>query len=124
MDPEVKRKTEKVLLGLKEAALAATQRADAEFYRNYLADDCVALVPYGVFSKEAIVKQMGSGSSSFKSSKIEDTRAIVLSEDSGLVTYKATFESQPPVFVTTVYARIQGEWKGVLYQQTPILQKS
>lgn len=116
---------EETLLSLKEQALEATKNQDANFYNNYLADDAIAIVPFGVFNKEAIVQQMASANSAFKSTKIEGARAIVLSQDSGVVTYKATFESTKDgkafdVFVTTVYAKIAGVWKGIFYQQTPM----
>lgn len=81
-------------------------------------------MPFGIFDKNAIVQQMGSANSNFKSSRIDDTRAIVLTPESGIVTYKATYEKGDKkafeVFVTTVYAKVRGEWKGVFYQQTPI----
>lgn len=116
---------EETLLSLKEQALEATKNRDANFYNNYLADNAIAVVPFGVFKKEAIVQQMASPNSVFESKRIEDTRVMVLSQESGVVTYKATFESVKDgkafeVFVTTIYARISGVWKGVFYQQTPI----
>jgi hypothetical protein len=116
-----------ILLSLKDKALEATKNADAVFYDNYLADNAIAIVPFGVFDKRAIVQLMGSGNSPFKSARIDDTKAIVLTPESGLVTYKATYEvlkegkkNISEVFVTTVYAKIYGEWKGVFYQQTPM----
>jgi hypothetical protein len=110
---------EQELLALKDAALAATQRADGAFYEDYLDDSAVAVVPFGVFDKKAIVAQMGSASSAFKSSSIEDVRAIVLTRESGVVTYRAVFATQS-VFVTTVYVKKDGRWKGIFYQQTPM----
>jgi hypothetical protein len=115
------------LLELKDRALAATKAADGEFYRGYLHDDAIAITPYGVFDKEAIVAQMSSPQSSFASESVDDTRAIVLSKDSGLVTYRATYPPAEPggnprvVFVTTVYQRGPAGWKGVVYQQTPVM---
>ena len=113
------------LLSLKEQALEATKNADAKFYENYLDDNAVAIVPVGIFDKKAIVEQMSSKNSQFKSSKIEDTKAMVLTPESGIVTYKATYQKKDKsfyeVFVTTVYAKINGTWKGIFYQQTPIL---
>lgn len=115
------------LLALKDKALSATQRGDAEFYRDYLADDAIAIVPVGILGKEQIIRAMSDGKGAFKSRSITDTQAIVLSSDSGVVTYKATFErpGSPEelfsMFVTTAYAKIDGEWKGVLYQQTPLV---
>lgn len=116
---------EKVLLSLKDQAIEATKRMDGDFYRNYLADSAVAVTPFGTFDKETIVKQM-SGDSPFRSVGVEDTRVIVLTQGSGIVTYKALFESVTgekrtfQVFVSTVYAKINGQWKGVFYQQTPM----
>ena len=114
-----------ILLSLKEKALEATKNADAAFYENYLDDNAVAIVPAGVFDKKAIVQQMGSGNSPFKSSKIEDSKATILTPGSGIVTYKATYQKEDKtnyqVFVTTIYVKIQSVWKGVFYQQTPII---
>ncbi|HMF71672.1 MAG TPA: nuclear transport factor 2 family protein [Flavitalea sp.] len=116
-----------ILLSLKEKALQATKNADTKFYENYLDDNAVAIVPIGVFDKKDIVQQMGSGKSQFKSSKIEDTKAIVLTPESGIVTYKATYQKEEntsyEVFVTTVYVKNDGAWKGIFYQQTPIIKK-
>jgi len=114
-----------ILLSLKEQALEATKNRDAVFYEKYLDDNAVAIVPMGSFDKKTIVQQMGSANSQFKSSRIDDTKAIVLTPESGIVTYKATYEKEDKttfeVFVTTVYAKIKGDWKGVFYQQTPIV---
>ena len=50
----------------------------------------------------------------------------MLSDDSGLVTYRATYPPTDPggnprvVFVTTVYKRYADGWKGLFYQQTPL----
>lgn len=114
-----------VLLALKEKAIVATKNADTDFYEDYLADNAVAIVPMGVFNKKAIVNQIGAVNSQFKSSRVEDTKVIVLTPESGIVTYKATFKqdnnSEFELFVTTVYAKINEEWKGVFYQQTPIV---
>ena len=44
---------------------------------------------------------------------------MVLSEDCGLVTYRAGYASGT-VLVSTVYLRRPEGWRGVLYQQTPV----
>ncbi|WP_179233065.1 nuclear transport factor 2 family protein [Paenibacillus rigui] len=123
MNPSI----EAALLALKEKALEATRQGDSEFYRHYLAEGAIAVGPFGILDKEGIVAQMASGSTRFRSSKIEDTRVMALSSQSGLVTYKATFETSneggakvSSMFVTTVYAQIDGVWQGVFYQQTPL----
>jgi ketosteroid isomerase-like protein len=113
------------LLRLKNDALSATQRADGEFYAGYLADDAVAITPYGVFDKAAVVAQMSSPSSSFKSESVDDVRAVELSPTSGVVSYRAHYPARgdaaaTSVYVTTVYRRDPDGWKGVVYQQTPV----
>jgi ketosteroid isomerase-like protein len=113
------------LIRLKNEALAATQRADGDFYAGYLADDAVAITPYGVFDKAAVVAQMGSTSSSFKSESVDDVRAVELSPTSGVVSYRANYAARgdapaTSVYVTTVYRRDADGWKGVVYQQTPV----
>jgi hypothetical protein len=118
-DPEI----ESVLLALKSAAIRATERADVGFYADYLSDDAIGVTPFGVFNKQQILAGMKDGKS-FKSSKIEDTRAVALGEDAGLVTYRATFEVEgrpaTDFFVSTLYRRFDDGWKGVFYQQTPL----
>lgn len=107
------------LLQLKEDALAATRARDAEFYRQYLAEDAIAVLPFGVMGKEAIVRAVEH--SAFQSTGLSDTRVVVLGPDAGVVTYHATFVRDGKsltAFVTTVYQRRAGKWQGVLYQQS------
>jgi hypothetical protein len=107
------------LIELKDAALAATKRADGDFYAGYLHDDAIAITPHGIFDKAAIVAQMSLPASSFASDSVDDVRAIPLSDSSGVVTYRASYPSGD-VMVTTVYRRDEAGWKGLLYQQTPL----
>jgi hypothetical protein len=110
------------LLRLKEAALAASARRDGDFYAGYLADGARAITPAGVATKEQVVAAARVGG--FRSATVDDTRVDLLCDDVGLVTYRATF-ARPgggtvDVVTTTVYRRLGGVWKGVLYQQTPL----
>ena len=113
---------EAVLLALKAAAIRANEKCDLAFYAEYLADDAVGVTPQGVFDKQQILAALKAGG--FKSTKVEDTRAFVLSDDAGMVTYRAWFEIAGgpvrAVFVTTLYRRYVDGWKGVFYQQTPL----
>ena len=112
---------EQELLQIKDQAIEATRKRDQDFYRGYLSDDAIAVVPAGTFSKDQIVAAMGAGT--FQSSAIDDERVIPLGPDAGVVTYVATFgegEQARRVFVATVYRRLAGVWRGVLYQQTPL----
>jgi hypothetical protein len=118
---------EAVLLALKSAAVRATKRADVAFYADYLSDDAIGVTPFGVYDKQQILAGMKDGKS-FKSTKIEDSRAVALGNEAGLVTYRATFEvaGRPATefFVSTLYRRFEDGWKGVFYQQTPLPAKN
>jgi hypothetical protein len=111
---------EAVLLALKAAAIRANEKGDVSFYAEYLSDDAIGVTPHGVFNKQQILAALKNGS--FRSSRIEDTRALALSDDAGMVTYRAWFEAAegPPreVFVATLYRRYVDGWKGVFYQET------
>ena len=113
---------EAVLLALKAAAIRANEKGDVSFYAEYLADDAIGVTPHGVFDKQQILTALENGS--LRSARVEDTRAFVLSDDAGMVTYRAWFTEVdgPPreVFVSTLYRRYVDGWKGVFYQQTPL----
>jgi hypothetical protein len=118
---------DEILLSLKDKALEAMIKGDGDFYRSYLAESAIVVLPHGIFNKEAIVRQMSSGISSFCNSRTSDTRVFILNNETGVITYRATFEKSEgeeksfyPFFVTVIYAKINGRWQGVFYQQTPI----
>lgn len=77
--------------------------------RGNNAGNTIAIFPFGVFDKDAIVQLMGSGNLPLKSLRNDDTRAIVLTPESGIVTYIATYEAKTTfeVFVTTIYAKLR-----------------
>ena len=111
---------EAVLLALKATAIRANEKGDVSFYAEYLADDAIGVTPHGVFDKQQILAALKTGG--FRSTRVEDTRAFVLSDDAGMVTYRAWFATPDgparPVFVSTLYRRYVDGWKGVFYQQT------
>jgi hypothetical protein len=110
------------LLRLKDAALDASARGDSDFYDGYLADDALALTPGGIADKAAILGAAAAGG--FRSSGVDDVRAALLTRDVGVVTYVAAYPAADGgtrhVLTSTIYRRDKGEWKGVLYQQTPL----
>jgi peptidoglycan/xylan/chitin deacetylase (PgdA/CDA1 family) len=113
---------EAVLLALKAAAIRATEKRDVTFYAEYLSEDAIGVTPQGVLNKQQILESLKHGG--FRSSKIGDSRAIALSDDAGMVTYRAWIETPEwpahEVFVTTFYRRYSDGWKGVFYQLTPL----
>jgi ketosteroid isomerase-like protein len=111
------------LLRLKEAALDASARGDADFYAGYLADDAIAITPRGIADKAAVVAAAAVGG--FRSLGVDDVRAWKLGPDTGAVSYVARFPAgegaERRVLTCTVYRReADGRWSGVIYQQTPL----
>lgn len=112
-----------ILISLQEQVLEANKKQDFNFYEKYLADIAIAVAPCGIYDKKAIIRQMGTSASSLKNIGLSDTKTIVLTAESGIVTYKAQYEHATTrqhleMYVTTVYAKIGNEWKGIFYQQT------
>jgi hypothetical protein len=102
------------LMKLKQDALDASARQDGDFYAGYLADGARAITPAGVATKDQVVAAARAGG--FRSVTVNDTDVTVLTDDVGVVTYRATFarpdKSTFDVITTTVYQRIHGTWKG------------
>ncbi|HTU68169.1 MAG TPA: nuclear transport factor 2 family protein [Steroidobacteraceae bacterium] len=111
---------EVVLLALQAASVRALERGDTVFYAEYLADDAICVMPEGVLTKQRVLAMLKDGG--FRASKIEDARAIALSDDAGMVTYRASIEAPGAaareMFVSTLFRRYEEGWKGVFYQQT------
>ena len=114
---------EAILMALKSAAIQATQKGDVGFHASYLADHAIGVTPAGVFNKQQILEGIKNGTA-FRSSRIENSRAVALGTDAGMVTYRATFEApgkpSAEMFVSMLYRKYHDGWKGVLYQQTPL----
>ena len=109
------------LAELKDRALKASSENDRDFYASYLADDAVAILPFGQLSKAQVLGSMVGAKAPFSAKRIEDTDIKVLGPDVGVVTYKAIYDRDGREFAvaaTTVYRRQDGRWQGVLYQQT------
>jgi hypothetical protein len=113
----------KELAELKEQELKASRENDRDFYATFLADDAVAILPHGQFTKAEVLKSMTGDKAPFSAKRIENTKIRVLDSDAGIITYKAIYEKdgrEKAVIATTVYQRKNGAWTGVLYQQTNV----
>jgi hypothetical protein len=104
---------------LKAGAIRATAERDVAYYDGYLADDAIAVLPYGIFDKAAVLRQVAEPQPGFRASAVEDEQVSVLSGDCGLVRYVAVYPDRRAV-VSTVFVRRDGAWRAVLYQQTPL----
>lgn len=62
---------------------------------------------------------------------LSDVKAVAVSKDVAILTYvykwKGTFKGKAheakPVYATSVWARREGKWKSIFYQETPIKAK-
>jgi hypothetical protein len=121
---------ETTLLRLETMAWEASKNHDVNFYLGYLAEDAIAISPFGKREKLDVLNDLVINRTEMKgvaAYRIEDPRVIVLGPESGLVTYAATVETEHEgtiggmtILSTTVYARRDNEWKAVLLQQTPV----
>lgn len=118
IETHIAQQVEAKLLEPEGQALDATRRADGEFYARYLADDTVAILPNGVFDKEAVVAAMSSADNSMRSTGVSEVRAIAFGADCGLVTYRASYPTGD-VLVSSLYLDRDGTWRGDFHQQTP-----
>jgi hypothetical protein len=105
------------LRDLKAGALRATRERDVAYYDGYLADDAIAILPYGIFDKAAVLRQVAGPRPGFRATSTEDEQVSVHSSDCGTVRYVAVYPDRRAV-VTTVFVRRDGVWRAVLYQQT------
>ena len=119
------------LLDLEERQWKANREADADFYRQYCADDFVIVSRFGVLTKADVLAQFEKGNvNPFLRTDMEDPRVLAIGDDSALLTYKETIEASIDaeggktrtfsIYATTVYRRSGDGWRFVLHQQTPV----
>ena len=119
------------LLDLEERQWKANREADAEFYREYCADDFVIVSRFGVLTKPQVLAQFEKGNvNPFLRTDMEDPRLLAIGDDSALLTYKETIEASIDaeggktrtfsIYATTIYRRSGDGWRFVFHQQTPL----
>ena len=119
------------LLDLEERQWKANREADAEFYRQYCADDFVIVSRFGLLTKAQVLAQFEKGNvNPFLRTEMEDPRVVAIGDDSALLTYKETIEASIDaeggktrtfsIYATTVYRRSGDGWRFVFHQQTPL----
>lgn len=119
--------TRSVLIDLENQAWAALKNGDADFYQNYLSENAVAISSSGIMERDDLIKQAKEKRSPVQGYRLENPRVIIMTKDAAIVTSRATVVMKQDgkdinisTYSTTVYARINGEWRAVLLQQTPI----
>ncbi|MGP9724291.1 nuclear transport factor 2 family protein [Corynebacterium sp. AOP40-9SA-29] len=95
------------------------------FYGRLLTDDAVFVLVNGLtMSREQVVDSL-DGAPSWDTYKIEDVQLIPVGEDAAALTYRATATrsdlAEPFIaLMSSVYRRVDGEPRLVLYQQTAV----
>lgn len=119
--------TRSVLIDLENQSWAALKNSDADFYRNYLAENATLITPSGILDRDAMIKQVAEKRVPVQGYRLENPHVVMMTKDTAIVMSRATIAAKmegkdvtSSVYATTVYARINGEWRAVLLQQTPI----
>lgn len=101
-------------------ALAAGR--GAEYYREHLADNALMAFPFGVMSRDAAIDAMAAAPP-WSTFSIDDAQVVALTDDSGVVVYRATAQraGQQPysAVISSTFVRRDGAWKLAFHQQTP-----
>ena len=102
------------------AALSAGK--GGSYYRSHLTDDALMVLPIGVMDHDTAISAMESAPP-WSSFEITDHRAVALTPDSGVLTYRVTArrDGQPPyeALIGSTFVRRGGSWQLAFHQQTP-----
>ena len=101
----------------------------ADFYGSVMLHDAVMVLAHGVvMNREAVIASLNDAPP-WRTYEISDARVISAGTDSMILVYTgvAYREGNSPAFrglMSSNYVRVDGGWKLVLYQQTPIPSKA
>lgn len=94
----------------------------ARFYDEHLSEDALMVFGFGVLDRAQAIEAMAAAPP-WAWFRIEQTRVIVLTEDSAVLTYLATAKREAAGEyagrTTSVYVLRGERWKMALHQQTP-----
>jgi hypothetical protein len=124
MTPIDDEQLERMLLALEDEGWdALSSDRGAAFYDEILTPHALMVVPGMVLTKERAVKEIEAGRP-WSDFRIEDPMVVRLTEQSAVLTYRATARrgNEPEHFtlMTSVYVENGGSWKLAFHQQTPI----
>ena len=112
---------------LKKEMWRANREGDGSFYERVVRDDALTVSKHGVANKADIVPNVTKNENPFLKTTLTGLKVLQISDDSALVTYKATVtaliddaEQKFQVLATSVYARDDDEWRSVFHQQTEV----
>ena len=100
---------------------------DGTPFREHLVDNSVAINQEGVFTgKQAVIEDIEQGTCDVKSYSFSDWAVHRVSEDTAILTYRATQEAicdgqkiPENVIASSVYVRQNGTWMNAAYHETP-----
>ena len=115
---------QQTLVSLEEQGWQAlSQGTGADFYERNLADHALMVFPFGVLTREQSIEAI-KAAPPWASFRIEDPQVVGLTDDSAILTYRATAQraGQEPysALMTTVFVKNEGTWKAAFHQQTPV----
>jgi hypothetical protein len=112
---------------LEQEMWRANREGDGSFYERVVRDDALVVSRRGVAGKADIVPAVTKNENPFLKTTLADLKVLQISDDSALVTYKATVialidnaEREFQVLATSVYARDGDDWRSVFHQQTDV----
>ncbi|TWD83627.1 uncharacterized protein DUF4440 [Kribbella amoyensis] len=115
------------LLALEERLWQANREGDGRFYAEYLRDDAYAVSKYGRMDKAQAVPTISANHNPYLKSDLTEQRVIEIDADSAVVTYRVDVvalvngnELELPSYASTVWNRVDGEWRVVFHQQTAL----
>jgi len=115
------------LVAMEKQSWVAWQQHDASYFSSLLSDDHIDVGPTGFADKAAVVNAVRGGGCTVQSYSVEDFRVRRVADDAMMVMYRASQNTTcngaavpSPASVTSVYARRNGRWQNVLFQQTPV----
>ena len=100
---------------------------DSAFFEQFLSDDHVEVHAHGITGKAAVVEGVRSPACVVQAYTLGPFSLTKVTAETILLTYRAeqdttcgTQRVPSPVWATSLYAKRNGRWVNVMYQQTPM----
>jgi hypothetical protein len=114
------------LLAQERKLIDAINRKDKAAISELLADEAMSITSRGKQTTKEVIKSLEM--LSYSKHQISEPKAISVSPDVGILTYKFSYTGgvtgQVPattnVYATSVWRQRDGKWRSVFYQETPI----
>lgn len=121
------RRLQQTLLDLEaEVWRALSSDRGADFFRQVLTPQALMVLPGAVLEKDRALRETAAAPP-WATYHIEDPRILRLTEQSAVLTYRATarrdHEPEYRALMTSVYVESCDKWKLAFHQQTPLLAK-